>query len=230
MLGLGSSFHCLGMCGGIISALSLGLPDNVRTNKRRSFFLISSYNLGRIGSYSLLGVASGFLASLAPSTENPAVWHFIVQCIASVFLICLGLHISGYLPQLKRIELLGLRVWAYIRPLGKRFLPTTTIPRALALGAIWGWLPCGLVYSALLWAVTANSPWLSAFYMFMFGLGTLPAMLISGLAGSSLLGFANSIYLKRLAGSVIVILGLSLLYLQSEPFFSAEPASHHRHH
>ena len=230
MLGFGSSFHCLGMCGGIMSALSLGLPDTSKVDPARPFFLIGAFNFGRIGSYSFLGISTAFVVSLAPSVGNPELWHFIIQCLASIFLVCLGIHVAGFLPQLKKIELLGLRLWAYIQPLGRHFLPTTTIPRALALGAIWGWLPCGLVYSALLWAVTASSPWLNAFYMFMFGLGTLPAMLITGLAGHKLLELSRSKMLRRFAGAVIVILGLSLLYIQSAPFYSAAPTSHHQHH
>ena len=128
LLGLFSSAHCLGMCGGIIGALSMGIPASVRGNGSLSFMMVCAYNLGRVGSYTFAGLLFGSTAMLLPAT---AEGHLILQLIAAVVLVMLGLNIGGWLPRWPVIESLGVGAWRYIQPLGKRFLPVDTLPKAL---------------------------------------------------------------------------------------------------
>lgn len=235
LLGLASSFHCMAMCGGIISALSLGLPGKSRGNSPRHLLLVSSYNLGRIASYTVAGAIAGLLGSLSPLADDSGRAYGVLQYIAAAFLVALGLHIAGYLPFMKKFEAAGLLLWNYIRPLGKSLLPADTVARSLAVGAIWGWLPCGLVYSVLLWAMTSVNYWQAALYMFVFGLGTLPSMLSVGVASKAVSALSVKRNLRKTAGLLIVLLGLASLGLQvfitehKSNGAEAGPAEHSHH-
>lgn len=208
LLGLSSSFHCTAMCGGIISALSLSLSAQTKGQPLRLFGLLCAYNVGRIGSYSLAGGIVGYLAYLSPLSAINSSAYIILQCLAATFLVGLGLHIAGWFPQMKKLESAGLLLWKYLQPLGRHFIPANTIPRAIMVGMVWGWLPCGLVYSVLLWTLSSFDPLKGALYMFMFGLGTLPSMLSTGLASNVVILISAQIKFRTAAGILIIILGL----------------------
>jgi len=207
VLGIGSSIHCVGMCGGIVSALSLGLPEKTRKSTLSHFMLVCSYNAGRIISYTIAGLVVGTIGYVSPLSSSGGRMYVVLQFLAFLFLAALGLHIAGYLPQLKKIETIGLRVWNLIRPLGKHVIPADTVARAIVAGSIWGWLPCGLVYAVLVWTLASVHPWEGALYMFVFGLGTLPSMVTTGLASNAFARAAGG-SLRRLCGLVIITLGL----------------------
>ncbi|MFT5350533.1 MAG: sulfite exporter TauE/SafE [Gammaproteobacteria bacterium] len=213
LLGLGSSFHCIGMCGGIISALSLSLPVQTRNQPLQLLTLVCAYNVGRIGSYSLAGGLIGYFAYLSPLSSSGSFIYLIIQCLASAFLVGLGLHIAGWFPQMKKIEAAGLILWKYLQPFGKRFVPANNIPKAVMAGAVWGWLPCGLVYSVLLWTLSSMDPLKGALYMFMFGLGTLPSMISAGLASNAIMLMSAQAKLRTAAGIFIIVLGLASPFL-----------------
>ena len=145
ILGLLGGGHCLGMCGGLMSALTLAIPADRRAQR---FQLLLAYNLGRIFSYA----AAGLLLGLAGWALNNSPAAMLLRIIAALLLIAMGLYLAGWWSGLTRIEALGRGLWRYIQPLTRRFMPVTNWPRALILGGLWGWLPCGLVYSTLLWA------------------------------------------------------------------------------
>lgn len=233
LLGLSSSFHCIGMCGGIISALSLSLPAQTKGQPLRLFGLLCAYNIGRIGSYSLAGGIVGYLAYLSPLSAISNSAYIILQCLAAAFLVGLGMHIAGWFPQMKKLESAGLLLWKYLQPLGRRFIPANTIPRAIMVGMVWGWLPCGLVYSVLLWTLSSTDPLKGALYMFMFGLGTLPSMLSTGLASNAIVRISGLIKLRTAAGILIIILGLASPFLQISMMNYSGQAAHstgHAHH
>ena len=233
LLGLSSSFHCIGMCGGIISALSLSLPAQTKNQPLRLFSLLCAYNMGRIGSYSLAGGIVGYLAYLSPLSVISSSAYIILQCLAAAFLVSLGLHIAGWFPQMKKLESAGLLLWKHLQPLGRRFIPANTIPRAILVGVVWGWLPCGLVYSVLLWTLSSIDPFKGAMYMFMFGLGTLPSMLSTGLASNLVIKMSAQIKLRTAAGILIIILGLLSPFLHINMLNLSEDgadSSSHSHH
>ena len=201
ILGLLGGGHCLGMCGGLMSALTLAMPAEQRG---RRFKLLLAYNLGRIGSYSLAGLLLG-LAGWAV-TNSPAA--MLLRIVAALLLIAMGLYLAGWWSGLTRIEALGRGLWRYIQPLTHRFMPVTSIPRALMLGGLWGWLPCGLVYSTLLWASSQGDALDSAALMLAFGIGTLPVLLATGLAAERIARLLRERGVRMAGGILVILFGL----------------------
>ena len=198
VLGLLGGGHCLGMCGGLMGALTMAIPVEQRSRRVQ---LLLAYNLGRILSYGCAGLLLG-LGGWALANSPAAM---VLRILAGLLLICMGLYLGGWWSGLTRIEALGRGLWRHIQPLTKRLLPVTSLPRALLLGALWGWLPCGLVYSTLLWAASQDSALDSGLLMLAFGLGTLPVLIASGLAAQRL----NQLLRQRsvrTAGAVLVII------------------------
>lgn len=169
ILGLAGAGHCLGMCGGILSALSFGAGGEVRLH------LLAAYNIGRIASYATIGALVGALAAVAPTTGLP-----LARTLAGLVLVFMGLYIAGWGNTILVLERAGSGLWRKLKPLANRFLPVRSLGSALMIGALWGWLPCGLVYSALVYAASQGTTFASALTMAAFGLGTLPAMVAGG--------------------------------------------------
>lgn len=198
MLGLLGGGHCLGMCGGLMGALTLAIPPDQRGRRLR---LLLAYNFGRILSYACAGLLMG-LAGWAVANSPAAM---ILRIVAALLLIAMGLYLAGWWSGLTRIEALGRHLWRHLQPFASRLMPVSSLPRALLLGAIWGWLPCGLVYSTLLWASSQGAPADSALLMLAFGLGTMPVLLATGLAAERLTALLR-LRGVRIAGGLLVIL------------------------
>jgi uncharacterized protein len=214
-VGLFSALHCIGMCGGIVGALSFSLPEETRRSWARLNLFLLAYNLGRTCSYAIAGALFGALggALLEPGMRS---WlQAGLRWVAAVVVVGIGLHIAGWFPRIMAIERLGEPVWRLIHPLGRALLPVRTLPRAFLYGAIWGWLPCALVYTMLLSAPAEGSAAAGALYMALFGLGTLPAMLGTGIAAGRLYRFAGNERLRLASGLAVVALGLFALYFPS---------------
>ncbi|PRY71708.1 sulfite exporter TauE/SafE family protein [Halomonas ventosae] len=182
VFGLLGGAHCIGMCGGIMSALTFAVPPSMRSPARLSGLLLG-YNLGRITSYMVAGALVAGLGTLVALTPQA---RLALQVLAAVMLILMALYIADWWKGLLRVEALGRRLWTHLEPLGRRLMPVVRVPQAVALGAVWGWLPCGLVYSMLAWSLAIAEPWRGAALMGAFGLGTLPALLATGLAARQL--------------------------------------------
>lgn len=198
ILGLLGGGHCLGMCGGLMGALTLAIPPEQRGRRLR---LLLAYNLGRVLSYGCAGLLLG-LAGWAVASSPAAL---ALRVVAALLLIVMGLYLAGWWSGLTRIEALGRGLWRHIQPVASRLLPVSSLPRALLLGALWGWLPCGLVYSTLLWAASQGNAGYSAALMLAFGVGTWPVLLATGLAAERV----NTLLKRRsvrVAGGVLVIL------------------------
>lgn len=174
ILGLLGAGHCLGMCGGFAAALTYALKPADGAAKTR---LLLAYNAGRISSYALAGALMAWLYIPGLEGELP-----IARTVAGLLLIAAGFYLADIWRGIVKIERIGQWFWRYLQPLGQRLLPVATLPKAWLLGMLWGWLPCGLVYSMLALAATQASPWQGAAVMLAFGLGTVPAVLAGGLA------------------------------------------------
>lgn len=205
-VGFLGSIHCVGMCGGISAALgqSMGPGENNVARRLTYQFLFSS---GRIGSYMMAGLLA---ASLGEGFRHlfDTTGQWILRAIAGTMMIALGLYLSQIWRGLARLEQWGGKLWKRISPLTRSLLPVRHPGQALALGALWGWLPCGLVYSALSWSVTASSPLMGAISMGYFGLGTLPAMLGVGLFSNQLQTALHKPALRWTGGALLVLFGL----------------------
>ncbi|TRO16410.1 sulfite exporter TauE/SafE family protein [Ectopseudomonas mendocina] len=201
ILGLLGGGHCLGMCGGLMGALTLAIPPDQRGRRLQ---LLLAYNLGRILSYSLVGLLLG-LAGWAIAGSKAEV---VMRTVAALLLIAMGLYLAGWWSGLTRIEALGRGLWRHIQPLTRRFMPVTSIPKAVVLGGLWGWLPCGLVYSTLLWASSQGSAVDSALLMLAFGLGTWPVLLATGLAAERITALLRKRGVRMAGGLLVILFGI----------------------
>ncbi|WP_332822070.1 sulfite exporter TauE/SafE family protein [Pseudomonas sp.] len=201
ILGLLGGGHCLGMCGGLMGALTLAIPAEQRAQRLQ---LLLAYNFGRIFSYALAGLLLG-LAGWALASSPAAM---LLRVVAALLLISMGLYLAGWWSGLTRIEALGRGLWRTIQPLTRRFMPVTSLPRALLLGGLWGWLPCGLVYSTLLWAASQGDALDSAALMLAFGIGTLPVLLATGMAAERVTALLRKQGVRMAGGLLVILFGL----------------------
>ena len=220
LLGFFSTMHCIGMCGGIIGALSLSLPVEIRNNKVKLFTFVLSYNIGRLISYSVAGLIAGAVGTSVLQSTGFDQGHAILRIIGVSMMVAIGLYLTGWLPQLASVEKIGIPVWKHIEPIGRKLVPVASIPKALAYGLIWGWLPCGLVYFVLIWALTAGNAVQGALTMLAFGLGTLPTLITAGFMTSWITRFAHSTRTRQLVGLLIIIMAIGSLFI---------PMEHHNH-
>jgi uncharacterized protein len=170
--GLVGSVHCFGMCGGIAGALGMA------GGGRASFAV--AYSAGRIASYAVAGAIAGTIGAGLAGAAGLGPW---LRLVMGVVLILLGLQVALNLKLLAPLEAAGAQLWRRLAPIARRLVPPRHAGQALALGALWGWLPCGLVYGMLAAAAGSGSALGGATFMAVFGLGTAPAMV--GLAWAS---------------------------------------------
>lgn len=228
LLGFWGSLHCVGMCSGIVGVLNGSLAKQNRSDSRRKWLFSLTYNTGRIISYSIAGGIAALIGSTLFTLINPEYAHRIGLMLSGAFMIAFGLYIAGWWFGLNFLEARGAVLWRKISPLTKRFIPVENFRQALLLGGLWGWLPCGLVYSALAWMFTLPTAFHGMLYMAAFGLGTLPMLLLMGGAAERLTRFARKSLTRKTAGVLIIMLGLSTFFGYS-PLHSAHHSAHHQH-
>jgi uncharacterized protein len=195
--------HCIGMCGGVATALGAAA-------RGPAWRRVAAFNAGRIASYSIAGAAAGSVGALAAAGPVQAV-QLVLFVAAHGFLLLIGLYIAGFSSGLVRLEAAGAGVWSRLEPLRRRVVPIDSDPRALAAGAVWGWLPCGMVYAMLPLAMASGSPLSGAAILAAFGLGTLPALLVAGMAGVRFNALRRNPWVRRAAGLAIAAMGLAAL-------------------
>lgn len=221
IVGLSGGVHCVGMCGGITSALAMGIPSDKRARPGTLWPILLGYNLGRIASYTLAGAIAGAIGAFAIGLTAMHQAQTVLQVIAGVFLIALGLYLGQWWMGLTRVERLGGHLWRRLEPLGRHFLPVRGPLQAIGLGLIWGWLPCGLVYSVLVWSLAAGGPAQGASLMLAFGLGTLPNLLLMGFLGAQLARLLRRRAVRSVAAGAVIALGL---WTVASPWLTAAQA------
>jgi len=212
VVGLLGGGHCAGMCGGIVGALAFGLPESIRNDLRATLPYQLGYNLGRISSYVVAGAIIGGLGVLLAGVLPIYLAQRVLLGLAGLFMLFLGLYLGGWWSGLARIERLGGGLWRRIEPFARRLLPVHTPGQAWLLGLVWGWIPCGLVYSMLVWTVSAGGVVQGAGLMLAFGLGTLPNLFAMGLVAGSLARWSKDIRVRRVAGMSVILFGLLTLW------------------
>ncbi len=230
IVGLMGAGHCLGMCGGIVAALSFAIPD---ASSLRRITIIVTYNLGRIATYVILGGLAGVVGLGAGEAFSQVTSAPILRVLAGVMLILMGFYITGWWKVLGNLEKLGASVWRVLQPIGNRMLPVKSLSAAFSLGCLWGWLPCGLVYSALVLAMSQNDPWASASVMLGFGCGTLPAVIMGGVAGEKLKSYLQLKALRIVMGLSVIVFGvwtLFVVFLHSSHIHQSNESEHENHH
>ena len=198
---LGSVGHCLGMCGPLVMMLGLRL----RARGLASVPYHLTYHASRIAVYALLGATAGALSSALGRGTSFGAAAGAVSLVLGAGTVLIGLGYLGWLP-LSRFEGGGAWIgkamgWGFEHP---------SLPRVVALGALNGLLPCGLVYSSLLIAGSAGGLLVGAAAMAVFGAGTLAALLVVGIGVGSLNARIRQAF-ARMAGILIIIVGIQLV-------------------
>ncbi|GGA70676.1 cytochrome biogenesis protein [Neiella marina] len=183
IIGLFGSGHCLGMCGGLSVALGMGIEGN----RSKKFMLLTVAQVGRITSYAIIGALFGWSLSQLQLLFGAKDVLLMFRVLANVMIMLMALYIARWWFGLARLEKLAAPLWQRIKPIQQSFLPINNYPSAAIVGACWGWLPCGLVYSATVTAMAKGEALTSALAMLAFGVGTIPAVLLVS-TGSSTLG------------------------------------------
>ena len=204
-IGLLGGAHCIGMCGGIINALSFAIPEQQR-RMRQVLPILLFYNTGRIVSYMLAGTIVGLLGGWLQQTGSMA--GPALRITAGLMLIAMGLYLAGWWRGLTYLEKVGGYLWRYLQPIGKRLMPVSKPSQAMVLGILWGWLPCGLVYSTLTWSATAAHWQQSALIMACFGLGTLPTLLLTGVFAHQVKLWIQKTAVRNIAALLVIGFGV----------------------
>ena len=220
LTGLLGSAHCLGMCAGISGLFAVNAEISTL---RRQLPMAIAYNAGRVLTYALLGAIvatfGGILVDAKPTLARP------VLLITGTVIILIGLQVAFNWRLLNPLERMGAVLWQKLAPVAKHFVPVTSVPRAMGLGLLWGWLPCGLVYSVLLIAATSAAPLAGATTMLAFGIGTMPAMVLTGVGAAQLSAFMRRRAARLGLGLVIVAPGVLTVAMPVSRWLSA--GQHH---
>ena len=195
LIGWLGGVHCLGMCGGIVSALTLSAPQAGRSK------VLLGYNVGGSLTYVGLGLAAGALGQFG--TQALGVAPNFLFALANILLIGMGLYLLGIPWLIRPLEQAGQNLWRRVEPFSRRLFPINTLPRAVGVGLLWGLLPCGLVYSALATAFALGSAVQGGLWMAAFALGTLPNLLTAGWVGASTLQRLRQSSLRWLGGLLV---------------------------
>jgi sulfite exporter TauE/SafE len=222
LVGLLGGVHCVGMCGGIVGALSSGLAPGIRLSRWRFLSALLAYNVGRILSYGLAGLLLGLLGQQVVALKIFGSFP-VGRVVGGVFMVLFGFYLAGWWRALLALEQAGAHLWKHIEPLGRRFIPVHGSGQAFLLGLVWGWLPCGMVYAVLALALAGGSVLHGGLVMLVFGLGTLPLMVGMGFAMGTLTRVLQGRMLRTLAGGAVMSFGLYTLFL-------APPMHDHHEH
>jgi sulfite exporter TauE/SafE len=220
MLGIAASGHCLVMCGGISAAL--GLATAKRADGRSRVSLLVAYQAGRMLSYSIAGALLGGVLGIVVSWLDFDAVRQGLRALSAAALAAAALVAFGALrdPGAR----VGRLVWPRLAPIGKRFLTVTSVSRALGFGMVWGWMPCGFVYTVIVIAALEHDALRSAATMLAFGAGTSPAMIAVALGAQRPASFAAGSTGRRFAGAVLI--GSAALTLFAPQIVAAAPWLH----
>jgi uncharacterized protein len=234
LLGLIGSPHCVGMCGGIAGLLgassraprqspqtslhqngSAVIARSTPSAGLQSIYYSLLFQLGRISSYALLGAILGGSVAVAGSLASAQLMPIgqALRILASIMLMTMALSVAGWSRLSMMLEKLGGRLWQRLQPVTKRFIPIDSPVKAIAVGGLWGFLPCGLIYSALAWSALSGSAIQSAILMACFGLGTAPAVLSIGTLSGGLRSALKKPLTRFIFAGLLMALAIYPLYV-----------------
>jgi sulfite exporter TauE/SafE len=224
LMGFLGGAHCIVMCGGVVAVTCSALPPARRGRPLAQIPHVLAYNAGRILSYAAAGAAAGALGALFVGFGPVERLRLGLRLAASAAMLAVGLSVSGLTGPLRWAERMGEPVWRRVAPLARRLVPVRSPGHALALGLLWGWMPCGLVYAALAAAATSGAPGAGALTMAAFGVGTLPTLVTMGTAAALVARAARARLVRRMAGLTIVAFGVVQAALVGRAWIDAHPA------
>lgn len=229
-LGLVSSLHCVQMCGPVVVSFSLSLSRNTASQQMLAHL---SYSLGRLLTYSALGAVAGLTGQGFGLVGKLAGVENIVAVVAGTLMMLAGLLMLDLLPHrfLHRFD--PLRYTSkFFKPLGSR-IASPTIASKFVLGLMLGFLPCGLIYAALLKAMAAGTALAGSLTMMAFGLGTVGALFALGVLSSAfslkLARLNASGWGSRLTAISVALLGAFLVWRGVVPMLATTQAANCHH-
>ncbi|UAY37234.1 sulfite exporter TauE/SafE family protein [Moraxella osloensis] len=218
-MGLFGSPHCLGMCGGIVTAFGLSM-QHVSDSKKNG--LILTYHVGRLISYSLLGLIASFVGvAIFQSIMSNSAPRIVLGAV----LVLIGLAMLG-LPLFNQLEKIGMRFWQSLAPIRKKVFPIDSFGKALFAGLLWGFLPCGLVYGSLMMAIAGNNIATGAALMFVFGLGTMPMLIATQKTVGMLQSSIKNFRLRQINGVIMMLSGLAVIFIPMMMHHNHNQGSH----
>ncbi|CUS48982.1 MAG: hypothetical protein HLUCCO02_02965 [Idiomarinaceae bacterium HL-53] len=200
-MGIAGSGHCLAMCGGLAGAMGY----------QRSLANLTIYNLGRISSYTLAGALVAALSVTLQSIQIDILIY--LRLLAGIMMVLLACYILDFKVALLWLERLGTHLWRRLQPLALRTRTHSNRATTFAAGVLWGWLPCGLVYSALTWSATTTTIHEGALFMFAFGVGTLPSMLGAGVLSQKLTTLLKAKAFRWTFALILALYGIQTLFI-----------------
>jgi sulfite exporter TauE/SafE len=203
---LGSA-HCVGMCGPYIAMCTAQFVPRGATPTAR-FFLRLLFNLGRIATYSLIGLIVGAFGQIVLAFADHLGLTGLVAIAAGVAAVSFGLSMVGWIRDPARFAAYA-GIGRVLRAGRTQLARSSPMAAPLLLGALQGWLPCALVYAAASRAAVAGSAGMGALTMVVFGLGTLPAVFALTVVPHTVLRHVKA---QRLAGILLALLGIILIF------------------
>ena len=222
LLGLFASGHCILMCGGISGALMLAADASGR--QRPPATLLLAMQVGRVSSYMLAAaLLAGIGASVVHFVDQQNV-RIVLRVISAATFAAIGLTLLG---RARGVDIgIGRALWPRLAPIARKLLPVRHLPQAFALGAVWGWMPCGFVYSVLMLAWLSMDPFRGALTMLLFGLGTMPALLASAYGTAGILRIFGRAQARSVMGSALLLMAVLTL---GGPWLAAYSGIHAMH-
>lgn len=213
LMGLTGSAHCLTMCGSLSVALGFSIP------KHKSFWLYALFvSFGRVFGYGVIGLTANVIAQSILVASNGHILYLSI--LSGVLMIGIGLHISGLSSVIVRIEVIGRFIDKALTPIKQKIMPIDSLGKCLLYGLLWGFLPCGLVYTALSLALVSPTPGAAFGVMVVFGFTTIPAVVGMTIFSRQLTKIFNNQIIKLLLGAIISCVGLFQIYVSSNKLLS----------
>ncbi len=195
------------MCGGFVLAYTTAKVDPTKGKLWGSTAHLA-YNIGRVTSYTILGALFGLLGSVAKVSH---VTHGILFVLIGIFMVLMGLSLSGNLKFLTSIEASITKI-SFFQKAFKKLLNSQSLGSFYLLGMLNGFIPCGLVYFFAATAAATASPFWGAVVMLVFGLATVPTMFALGTVAGFLKSSSFRLLMIKLASVIIILYGLHLGY------------------
>jgi sulfite exporter TauE/SafE len=206
LMGFLGSGHCVAMCGSLSMALGFSVPND------KPFLLYSiMISFGRIFGYGLIGFTVNFFAQSVVSLTQGGVLY--LAFLSSILMFGIGLHIANISSVVLKTEFIGKWFQPLIDPIKAKILPIDSLIKCILYGFFWGFLPCGLVYTALSLALTSPSSVTGFLVMLFFGLGTLPTLVGLTLVNAKLNLILNRSYVRVLLGVSVMLMALWQFYI-----------------
>lgn len=220
--GIAGSAHCFAMCGSLAGAFGMRARA-IGVSTGGAFGNALSYHVGRLGGYSIAGAICGLLGATLQAVLDLARIGSWLRIASGILLLLIALRMLSPWNPLGWLETLGAKFWRGLQPLTQKTSTLNGRAQALALGFLWGWLPCGLVYSMLLFAALSGNALHGGGILLAFGLGTLPAMLTSTVLASHVQRLLRNRWPRFASGLLLLLLGAWMIWISL-------PAAEHAHH